>query len=409
MRPTIVITGVGAVSGFGLGVDPLWRGLLAGFTALHKQPALDDVGLDDVAMALAPRLSLPHADEVHPLLSATPRAVQLTDVAVDEALRAAGLTAGVQAVRLGICLGTTHGEKSPWVAALRARLSPNDGAAHTAPLSADTSGPAAPALHVARRLGATQVQVVCTACASGNSALAVAHGWLTSDLCDVVLAGGVDTLHDFVVRGFRSLKAVSSTPCRPFDADRAGLSPGEGAGILVLETAAHAHRRGATPLAVLAGVGQAADATHMTGPDRQGRGAAAAMSRALAQAGRSPDAIDFVSAHGTATVFNDLMEKHALGLVFGARAQSVPVNSVKGAVGHTMGAAAALEAVLGVLVLRTGLVPPTVGLVTQDPAIDLRIVRDEPLPLRARHLVSTASGFGGMNAAIVLSHPEDGV
>lgn len=233
----------------------------------------------------------------------------------------------------------------------------------------------------------------------GNVALGAALNLIRAGRCDVVVAGGVDALHDFVIAGFATLKALDPAPCRPFNRTRRGLNLGEGAAFLVVEAEPHARARGARIRAFLDGYGLAADAVHMTGPDREGRGAARAMRAALDDAGLAPDAVDYVSAHGTATIFNDLMESKALGQVLGARA--VPVNSVKSALGHTLGAAGALEAVLCVHTLETGLIVPTPGLVEQDPEIALDVVHGRARQAAVRVALSTSSGFGGTNAALV--------
>jgi 3-oxoacyl-[acyl-carrier-protein] synthase II len=241
------------------------------------------------------------------------------------------------------------------------------------------------------------------ACASGNAALGAALDLVRQGSAEVVLAGGVDALNDFVVGGFATLKALDPEPCRPFDRTRRGLNLGEGACFLIVEAEAHARARGARIRAFLDGFGLSADAVHMTGPDREGRGAARAMLAALSDAGRRPEEVDFVSAHGTATIFNDLMEAKALGAVLGPRAASTPVNSIKSALGHTLGAAGALEALLCVRALETGLLPPTPGLVELDPEIALDVVRDRPRAACFGTALSTSSGFGGANAALVLA------
>jgi 3-oxoacyl-[acyl-carrier-protein] synthase II len=241
------------------------------------------------------------------------------------------------------------------------------------------------------------------ACASGNVALDAALALVRSGRCDVVLAGGVDALQDFVIQGFACLKALDPAPCRPFDRDRRGLNLGEAAAFLVVEAEEHARARGARVRAVLAGSGVAADAVHMTGPDREGRGAARAMQAALTDAELATADVGFVSAHGTATAFNDLMEAQALGLVLGERSARTPVNSIKSALGHTLGAAAALEAIACVRTLETGLIPPTPGLVERDPAIGLDIVHGAAREADVHVALSTSSGFGGTNAAVVLT------
>ena len=220
---------------------------------------------------------------------------------------------------------------------------------------------------------------------------------------DVVLAGGTDFLCRFVVAGFNCLRATAER-ARPFDVTRRGLVLGEGAAIVVVEEAGHAARRGARLLARLAGVGCAADATHMTAPDREGGGATRALLAALDDAGLTPAAVDFVSAHGTGTPYNDAMEAVALARVFGAG--RVPVNSIKGAIGHTLGAAGALEAVLCVETLARGVIPPTAALETVDPVCAvLDLVHGAPRRRTVGAAVSTSSGFAGTNAALVFTHP----
>jgi 3-oxoacyl-[acyl-carrier-protein] synthase II len=238
------------------------------------------------------------------------------------------------------------------------------------------------------------------ACASGTHAVALAASWVRAGRADVVLAGGTDLLCRFVVSGFNCLRATSDA-ARPFDRRRRGLVLGEGAAVVVVESEAHAAARGARVRARVAGVGAAADAVHMTAPDREGAGAARAMRAALDDASLAPADVGFVSAHGTGTPYNDAMEAAALTRVFGAG--RVPVNSIKGAIGHTLGAAGALEAVLCVRVLETGLVPPTIGLEEVDSACaTLDLVQGAARPVATRTVLSTSSGFAGANAALVL-------
>jgi 3-oxoacyl-[acyl-carrier-protein] synthase II len=233
--------------------------------------------------------------------------------------------------------------------------------------------------------------------------VALAASWIRAGRADVVLAGGTDLLCRFVVAGFNSLRATSDV-ARPFDRRRKGLVLGEGAAVLVLESDAHARARGARVRARVSGVGAAADAIHMTAPDREGAGAARAIRAALDDAGVAPADVGFVSAHGTGTPYNDAMEAAALTRVFGAG--RIPVNSIKGAIGHTLGAAGALEAVLCTRVLETGLVPPTTGLDDVDPACaSLDLVHGGSRQVDTRTVVSTSSGFAGANAALVLEKP----
>ena len=219
-----------------------------------------------------------------------------------------------------------------------------------------------------------------------------------------VLAGGADALSAFVFSGFDALRALSPTAARPFDAARDGLTLGEGAAFLLLEDEETAVRRGATVLAWLTGYGSAADAFHVTRPRPDGAGVARAARAALASAGRADSDVGFVSAHGTGTVFNDAMEEAALAHVLGPRAGSVPVHGLKGAIGHTLGAAGALEAVLCALVLAAETVPPTAGHRTSREGSPLLVVSGGPIRPAGRVDValSTSAAFSGTNAALVM-------
>ncbi|MEO8603364.1 MAG: beta-ketoacyl synthase N-terminal-like domain-containing protein, partial [bacterium] len=231
-------------------------------------------------------------------------------------------------------------------------------------------------------------------------AIGQARELIQLDHADVVIAGGAEALCEFVIAGFNCLRATSSTAVRPFDRRRDGLGLGEGAAIVVVEPAAHAQRRGAELAIEIAGSGLSSDAVHMTAPARDGAGAARAMRAALADAGIEPGDVDFVSAHGTGTVYNDAMEMAALATVFGAA--TPPVNGIKGAIGHTLGAAGSFEAVLCARVLQDGVIPPTAGCAELDADCHLDIVRGTARHAALRVALSTSSAFAGNNAALVL-------
>ncbi len=220
------------------------------------------------------------------------------------------------------------------------------------------------------------------------------------------VAGGVETLCEFVVSGFNCLRATTAGVPRPFDERRDGLQLGEGAAVLIVESATHAARRGTHPTVEVAGTGLSGDAGHMTAPARDGAGAARAMHAALADAGVAPDAVDFISAHGTGTVYNDAMEIAAISRVFGESAPRIPVNSIKGAVGHTLGAAGGFEAIMCARILDEGLIPPTANCEQLPSSCPLDIVRGAPRRRRVRTALSTSSAFAGNNAAIVLRQCE---
>jgi 3-oxoacyl-[acyl-carrier-protein] synthase II len=381
-----VITGCGVISPLGEGVPAFWEGLLAGRSAvapIRGFPA-DDLAPNAVA-------------EVRGVADDDPdRAGAFALLAASEALAEAGLDGPSATARWGVALGTTLGGM---------RLHELWDGGRPEALSGIASIPYyGPAVRLARRFGCRgPVATAQLACASGTQAIAWAARWVRDGRADVVLAGGTDLLCRFVVAGFNCLRATAAT-ARPFDRRRQGLVLGEGAAVVVVESRAHAEARGARPRAVLRGAGAAADAVHMTAPDREGGGAARAMAAALRDAGVAAGAVGLVSAHGTGTVYNDAMEAAALGRVFAEH--GVPVNSIKGAIGHTLGAAGAFEAVMCVQALASGRIPPTAGLEEPDPAcagIDLvhGAARSAPVALA----LSTSSGFAGANAALVLGAP----
>jgi 3-oxoacyl-[acyl-carrier-protein] synthase II len=265
-----------------------------------------------------------------------------------------------------------------------------------------------PTWNLARWLGARgPVLTVSTACASGATSLGVAADLLRAGAADVAVAGGVDVLCRFVQRGFNVLRSLTRDAVRPFDRRRSGILLGEGAGLVVLERVAAAAGRGMrAPLGVLLGHGSAADGAHITAPDPEGRGLETAIRAALAEAGVAPAAIDFVSAHGTGTPANDRVETEVLKRVLGARAGAIPVNSIKAHLGHTMGAAATLEAIMCLLAGRHGQIPPTLNYGVPDPHCDLDYVPNEARRYRPRLSLSTSLGFGGCNAALVLQGGE---
>lgn len=298
--------------------------------------------------------------------------------------------AGRPAAGTGLVVGTASGNVcGPWERWNRGRL-------RGEVADEEGTGRDAPALRVAARLGlGGPVTTVSVACVSGAAALGVGAGWLRDGLCERVVCVGLDTLSEFVHAGFAGLGAIGAGTPRPFRADRDGMMLGEGAAALLLEA-----RPVTAPLAWLRASRSACDAHHMTTPDPTGRGAVAAIRAALLEAGLRPDEVDGVSVHGTATRANDAMEAAALGEVFG---RSPPLWAVKAIIGHTMGAAGAIEAAVAVAALRRGriptpLVPGPAG--SSDMAAALRVgPRDGP----ARVLLTMSSAFGGTHAANVFA------
>ncbi|HWE30719.1 MAG TPA: beta-ketoacyl-[acyl-carrier-protein] synthase family protein, partial [Polyangia bacterium] len=256
---------------------------------------------------------------------------------------------------------------------------------------------------VARHLGVHGPRTtIMTACSSSATAIGYAADRIRLGHVDVALAGGAEGLTRLTYAGFGCLRATApgDEPCRPFDAERKGLTLGEGAAVLVLEDHERARARGATIYAVVAGWGITADAHHMTAPHPEGDGAARAMHMALDDARLPADVIGYVNAHGTGTPHNDAAETLAIKRVFGARAPSVPVSSIKSMVGHTLGAAGAIEAAASVLSLARGFVPPTVNLRTPDPAFGLDYVPGAARELEVEAILSNSFAFGGNNTVL---------
>ena len=374
-RRRVVVTGMGALTAAGAGVELFWTACVEGRSALRPVTRFDVADFGSV-----------QAGEVgEPLPATEERASAFALLAAAESLAAAGLRRDdlptASGVVLGTCLGGAIAQSHP----------PAPG------------GMAAPALRLAAAHGLSgPVTTLSAACTSGTAAIASAAACIRRGESDLMLAGGADALSRFVVSGFWLLRALSPTRVRPLDRRRDGLALGEGAGVIVLEERERARRRGAPMLAEILGGGTAGDAHHMTGPSPHGDGVLRAMSAALADARRSPVDIEFISAHGTGTRFNDRMETLAIKRLLGPRAPLVPIDSIKPIIGHTLGAAGALEAILCVKVLQSGIVPPTINCNEPDPECDLDYVSGGARHQAVRCALSTSSAFAGHNAALLL-------
>jgi 3-oxoacyl-[acyl-carrier-protein] synthase II len=398
----MAITGVGAVSGFGRGVEALRRGLDSGASAIRPITRFDVSGYRTRLAAEAPDRSATAGTDRLSL------ADRFALEAAGEAIAHAGLPPSFEAVpelRVGIYFGSSTGgmlESEEYFARL---LAAPRRAARIAPLSAQPTS--APADSVARAHGVTgPVMTIASACASATLAFGSALQALRDGDVDVALVGGSDCLCRLTYAGFNSLRAVDARACRPFRAEREGMSIGEGAAVLVLEPEERARARGAKILSYLRGAGAACDAYHMTAPDPEGAGIRRAVEAALADAGLDADAIDLVNAHGTGTPHNDAAEAKMLAAIFAGRAATLPLASTKGSLGHFLGSAGAIEAIATLLALAEGRVHATPGEGTTDPALGVDLVTGEARPVPgARFALSTNLAFGGANAAIVLEAP----
>jgi 3-oxoacyl-[acyl-carrier-protein] synthase II len=399
-RSRVWITGIGCVTPLGPDPEAFFDGLLAGRSGAAAVRSFDTSALPNhVGCELGP-IEVPEG--LRPYVRGG-RCCELTAIVADQALRRAQLSGRYDGTAdLAIVVGTTMGDVSRFE---HDRASHPDVPADDADVDTLASRP----LEIMARTVADAYQVsgpvvtVPAACAAGNYAVGLAASLLARGEARAALAIGCEAFSRLAFVGFSRMRAMSSDLCRPFSRGRPGLLLGEGAAALVLETEAAARARGAEPLAFLDGFGLSCDAFHITGPRQDGAGAAAAMTRALGRAGLTPDDIDYLNAHGTGTALNDRMESVAIHKVFGDRARGVPVSSIKALIGHTLGAAGAIEAVASVLALRRGVIPPTWNFVEADPECDIDCVPNEPRAAKLRHVLSNSYAFGGNNSSVVLS------
>lgn len=371
MHAEIVVVGTGAVSALGVGCDALWDAIAAGRDGIApiERFATDDFAVHLGAIVPGRNQALP-PDELRALC------IGYAVTAAREALEQAGR--GADRGSVGLVLGTSLGDMQRLV--------------HTI----------AEEVHGELRLGGACV-TVSTACASSANALGLALDLLREGTCDAVLAGGTDILTDTVFAGFHALGVLNPSKCAPFGLPM-GTTLGEGAGFVVLERSDTARARGAEPLAVIGGYGLSSDAFHATSPEPTGAGVSRAITAALQHARLDAAAVGYVNAHGSGTAANDRAEWQAIERVFGGRAATLPVSSVKSYIGHAQGAAGVLELIITLLAQQRGFVPPTLHCETRrsyappDPVA-------EPVPrsLRYDHAVCTSSAFGGANVALVLS------
>ncbi|MFE0776988.1 beta-ketoacyl-[acyl-carrier-protein] synthase family protein [Streptomyces sp. NPDC058861] len=409
-RTEVVVTGLGAITPLGGDVESTWNALLAGESGIRGGvlPGHEKAGLPDV---VAGTMATDPADSLSPVRARRlDRSQQAALVAAAEAWADAGAPR-VDQDRLASAIGTGIGgvqtllrEDDVLETAGARRVSPR-----TVPMLMPNAAAALVSIEYGARAG---VYTPVSACSSGAEAIALGARLIRAGEADVVIAGGTEAaITPITVAGFVQAQALSrytaepASASRPFAADRSGFVLGEGAAVVVLESAEHAAARGARVRAVLAGAGIAADAHHITAPAADGSGQIAAMRKALAQAGLAPGQIAHVNAHATGTPVGDIAEARAIGKVFGRATVTAP----KAALGHLFGAAGAIEALVAVLSVEHGVVPPTRNLAATgvDPDIGLDVVterRDAP----QEAVLSNSFGFGGQNVSLVVTgarHP----
>ncbi|MCK4258399.1 MAG: beta-ketoacyl-[acyl-carrier-protein] synthase family protein [Halanaerobiales bacterium] len=395
MKERVVITGIGIVSALGLNKEAFLKGLKEGHTGIQEITLFDTEEL------------FPTGGQVQNLQEDEgnkDRASIMLEMALKEALAESRLTAE-SGIRIGVVIGSAQGglrsgEKIQYLSMTEEKIDddlwreyPLNRLLHYVKSEISITGPAL---------------VISNACVSSTMALGVAIDAINDDLCDVMIVGGVDTMSRFVAAGFNSLKAVTNNLCRPFDREREGMMPGEGAGVLIVEREDLAKKRNKGYCIELAGYGSAADAVHMTAPDREGRGAMLAVKMALREASLEPGEIDYIIPHGTGTVYNDKMELVALEKVFGPNIADKPMSSIKSTTGHAMGASGIISTIAGVLAIENSFLPSNLNFTTPDVDFpNVNIVKAPGQTYKIDNVLVMTSAFGGSNAVAIIKRIKE--
>ena len=397
MNRRVVVTGLGVLSALGDGADVFWEGLLRGETAIRPLPPETASASKIHSAAMVPNYDpLIHFERKHS--EQMDRFAQFALIAARQALKDAHWEPKpCEPERIGVITGNCCGGQ---YATDRAHQSyyEHDGrpSVYTVARCMGSAG----ASFIAMEFGITGPSfTITTACASSSHAIGQAFWMVRSGLLDAAVTGGSEaSLTAVNLKAWEVMRVVSPDICRPFSADRTGMSLGEGAAILTLEPLERAQARGATIYGEIVGFGMSSDAHHLTQPSESGM--ARAMQSALTDACLDPTQIGHLNAHGTATRLNDLTESRAAQIVFGSHLSQVAVSATKSVHGHTLGAAGSLEAVATILALRNGLLPPTINYTTPDPECPLDIVANQPRAAEVEYALSNSFAFGGLNASL---------
>lgn len=406
-EPRIVITGMGALSSVGLTCEETFDNLVAGKSGVGRITLFD-----------SSRLPCQVAGEVkgfdpknymdHKKARRIGRYAQFSIAATREALAQAKLDLTAEDPSRIACLVSSAIGDFPMLED-QIKLFFEKGQGKVNPFTVPRVSTSMAAGNIALEFNLTGVSYgVSSACATGSHSLATAVMILKLGLADVALAGGAEAaICETFLESYAVMRALSTRndeperASRPFDRDRDGFVIGEGCGVLVLETLERAQRRGANILAELSGIGMSCDAFHITSAHPDGRGAAQSMSAALQSAGLDPADVDYINAHGTATQVNDPIETNAVKTVFGERAYQTPVSSIKSMIGHSIGAAGALEAIACIMAINAGIIPPTINLDKPDPKCDLDYVPHTAREKELNVVMSNSFAFGGQNCTLI--------
>ncbi len=410
----VVVTGMGVISPLGSTVDELWERALNGESGITALTAIEP---GDYPCKVAGQVHDFEPNEWMDRKDARrmARFSQFAIAAGRQAIADAGLDLeAIDRHRAGALLGTGNGSLPHADQAMRTILS--RGGHRLDPLYMAKMLPNMAAGNLTIQLGLRgYTNTVTTACAAATQAIGDATEVIRRGHADVMLAGGTEAgISELGLAGFCAMRALTTSyndrpgeSSRPFDRDRDGFAPSEGAGVLVLEELEHARERGAEPLAEVAGYGVTADATFLVAPPEDGGGAARAIQLAIEDAGITPGEVDYISAHATATEVGDIAETRAIRSVFREDADRIPVTAFKSQIGHLLGAAGGVEAVAAVQTLRTSTIAPTINLENPDPECDLDYVPLQPRGADVRTLAKNSFGFGGQNAVLILRRFED--
>ena len=406
-RPRVVVTGMGAVSPYGPGVGLLWDKLLAGESAVKP---IENFDISGFSCTIGAEIRGFDARDFMDRKSARrmARFTQFAVAAAREAIEDAQLDLNsTDRSRIGVVLGNGAGGY-PEIQATAGTLFERGGM-RLDPLFLPKVLPNMAAANIAMQFGLLGYNTtVVTACAAGTQALGDAANIIRNGQADIVVSGGTEAgFCQLGLGGFAVMRALSSRnddpsgASRPFDADRDGFVPGEGAGVIILESEESARRRGVDYQVEVAGFGSSADAHHLVMPDADGAGPIRAINWAMEDADIQPEEIDYVNAHGTSTPLNDVSETRALKIALGEAARNIPISSTKSMIGHIFGGAGGLESIAAIKAITDAKIHPTINYTTPDPDCDLDYVPNEAREVEVDAVLKNSFGFGGQNACLV--------
>ena len=404
MRKRVVITGLGVVSAVGNSLPEFWNSLIEGIDGTKEITVFNPSTYRTKIAAEVSNLD-PEAHFSKKEIRRLSRCDQFGLIAFREAWKSARLDKDSHdKERLGVILGAGSGgilSVEKYFRNFYHRIF-YQGMKRASPSLLLSYSLATTTDHIAIESGSKGPRTTtATVCSSSSASIGVAYEMIQVGLADVMVTGGSDSLCEVSFSGFSSLKLIDPESCRPFDKRRQGLVIGEGAGILVLEDLEHAIKRKAPIHAEFLGYGICADAYHLTAPEPNGEGVERVIRIALSHAGVSPEEVDTINAHGTATPFNDIAETRGIKRIFGERAKEVPISGIKSMVGHCLGSAGGIEAVATVMTLETGIIPPTIHYEVPDPLCDLNYTPNHSVKKDVRIALSNSFAFGGNNVCLV--------